>query len=209
MLGAMELLAMTFAAGWAAGLNPYATVFILGLLGRFLGADAVPVGFERTDVLIVMGVLALVEFVADKVPVIDSLWDVPSTIIRPVAGGAIGALAAGAQGDLLTIALASVGGLTALLSHLSKAGIRLAINTSPEPVTNLGASIVGDLTLIVVVTLAVLYPVPAAIVAGIALLAMLLLALTLAARIRKGFGWLRARWRAAAEGPDQKDFPEG
>lgn len=94
----MELLPLTFASGWASGINAYATVFVLGLLGRFLNTGGVPEGFQRTDVLIIMGVLALVEIVADKVPVVDSVWDVPSTVIRPIAGAVIGALIAGAQG---------------------------------------------------------------------------------------------------------------
>jgi len=189
----MELLPMTFAAGFASGLNAYATVFVLGLLGRFLGTGSVPAGFERTDVLILMGVLALVEFVADKVPVVDSVWDLPSTVIRPVAGALIGALIAGAQGDLLTIALASVGGVTALLTHVSRAGVRLAVNSSPEPVSNLGASLAGDVSMLSVTTLAVLYPVPAAIVAAILLALLLWLAWTLISRIRRGLLWLRGR----------------
>lgn len=184
---------MTFAAGFASGLNAYATVFVLGLLGRFLGTGSVPAGFERTDVLILMGVLALVEFVADKVPVVDSVWDLPSTVIRPVAGALIGALIAGAQGDLLTIALASVGGVTALLTHVSRAGVRLAVNSSPEPVSNLGASLAGDVSMLSVTTLAVLYPVPAAIVAAILLALLLWLAWTLISRIRRGLLWLRGR----------------
>ncbi|WGT47477.1 DUF4126 domain-containing protein [Tessaracoccus lacteus] len=189
----MELLPMTFAAGFASGLNAYATVFVLGLLGRFLGTGSVPAGFERTDVLILMGVLALVEFVADKVPVVDSVWDLPSTVIRPVAGALIGALIAGAQGDLLTIALAAVGGVTALLTHISRAGVRLAVNSSPEPVSNLGASLAGDVSMLSVTTLAVLYPVPAAIVAAILLALLLWLAWTLISRIRRGLLWLRGR----------------
>ena len=184
---------MTFAAGFASGLNAYATVFVLGLLGRFLGTGSVPAGFERTDVLILMGVLALVEFVADKVPVVDSVWDLPSTVIRPVAGALIGALIAGAQGDLLTIALAAVGGVTALLTHVSRAGVRLAVNSSPEPVSNLGASLAGDVSMLSVTTLAVLYPVPAAIVAAILLALLLWLAWTLISRIRRGLLWLRGR----------------
>ena len=184
---------MTFAAGFASGLNAYATVFVLGLLGRFLGTGSVPAGFERTDVLILMGVLALVEFVADKVPVVDSVWDLPSTVIRPVAGALIGALIAGAQGDLLTIALAAVGGVTALLTHVSRAGLRLAVNSSPEPVSNLGASLAGDVSMLSVTTLAVLYPVPAAIVAAILLALLLWLAWTLISRIRRGLLWLRGR----------------
>ncbi|HJE52615.1 MAG TPA: DUF4126 domain-containing protein [Tessaracoccus flavescens] len=189
----MELLPMTFASGWASGINAYATVLILGLLGRFAGTGGVPEGFQRTDVLIVMGVLALVEFVADKVPVIDSIWDVPSTVIRPIAGAVIGALIAGANGDLLTIALAAVGGVTALLSHLSKAGIRLAVNTSPEPVTNLGASVAGDVGVVGVTTMAALFPVPAAILAAILLIASIWLAVSLATKIRRGWRWLKRR----------------
>ena len=184
---------MTFAAGWASGINAYATVLVLGLLGRFLGVDSVPAGLQRTDVLIIMGVLAVIELVADKIPVVDSIWDVPSTVIRPVAGAAIGALMAGAQGDLWTITLASVGGLTALVSHLAKASIRLAANSSPEPVTNVGASLAGDVGVVGVTTLAVLYPVAAAVVAGILLIIMVILAIVLLRFARKGWRWLRNR----------------
>lgn len=187
---------MTFASGWASGINAYATVFILGLLGRFVGTGGVPEGFQRTDVLIIMGILALVEVVADKVPVVDSFWDVPSTIIRPIAGAVIGALIAGAQGDLLTISLAAVGGVTALLSHLSKAGIRLAVNTSPEPVSNVGASVAGDIGVVGVTTLAVLFPIVAAVIAAVLLACMIWLALALMAKIRRGWRWLRERWSA-------------
>ncbi|MCG6568180.1 DUF4126 domain-containing protein [Tessaracoccus sp. Y36] len=192
----MELLPMTFASGWASGINAYATVFILGILGRFLNTGGVPEGFQRTDVLIVMGILALVELVADKVPVIDSVWDVPSTVIRPVAGAVIGALIAGANGDLLTISLAAVGGVTALLSHLSKAGIRLAVNSSPEPVSNVTASVAGDIGVVGVTTLAVLFPVLAAVVAAVLLALMIWLALAMMARIRRGWRWLKQRWTA-------------
>ncbi|WP_052459736.1 DUF4126 domain-containing protein [Tessaracoccus massiliensis] len=192
----MELLPMTFASGWASGINAYATVFVLGILGRFLDTGGVPEGFQRTDVLIIMGILALVELVADKVPVVDSVWDVPSTVIRPIAGAVIGALIAGAQGDLLTITLAAVGGVTALLSHLSKAGIRLAVNTSPEPVSNVGASVAGDVGVVGVTTLAVLFPVAAAVVAAVLLALTIWLALAMMARIRKGWRWLKQRWTA-------------
>ena len=149
----MELLPLTFASGWASGVNAYATVLVLGLLGRFAHTGGIPAGFQRTDVLIVMAVLALVEFVADKIPYVDSAWDTVSTVVRPVAGALIGALMAGANGDLLTISLAAVGGVTALLSHLTKAGIRLAVNTSPEPVSNLGASLLGDVGVVGITTL--------------------------------------------------------
>lgn len=192
---------MTFASGVASGINAYATVFILGLLGRFAGTGGIPEGFQRTDVLIVMGILAFVEFIADKVPVIDSVWDVPSTVIRPIAGAVIGALMAGAHGDLLTIALAAVGGVTALLTHLSKAGIRLAVNTSPEPVTNIGASVAGDVSVVGLTTMAALFPIPAAIVAAILLIFLVWLAFKLATKIRRGWLWLRRRVSPEAAPP--------
>ncbi|WP_231979539.1 DUF4126 domain-containing protein [Tessaracoccus coleopterorum] len=184
---------MTFAAGWASGINAYATVLVLGLLGRFLGVDDVPLGLQRTDVLIVMAVLCVIEFVADKIPVVDSVWDVPSTVIRPIAGAAIGALMAGAQGDLWTVTLASIGGLTALVSHLAKASIRLAANSSPEPVTNLTASVAGDVGVVSVTTLAVFFPVAAAIIAGILLISMIVAAVVFARFTRKGWRWLKRR----------------
>ena len=154
---------------------------ILGLLGRYAGTGGVPEGFMRTDVLIIMGVLALLEVIADKIPVVDSIWDVPSTVIRPVAGAVIGALIAGAQGDLLTISL-------------SKAGIRLAINTSPEPASNVAASVAGDVGVVSVTTLAVLLPVVAAGIALVLLVIMMWLAWVLMSRIKRGWEWLKTRW---------------
>lgn len=190
---------MTFAAGWASGINAYATVLVLGLLGRFFNVESVPAGLERTDVLIVMAVLCGIEFIADKVPVIDSIWDVPSTIIRPVAGAVIGALMAGASGDLWTVTLASVGGLTALVSHLAKASIRLAVNSSPEPVTNMSASVAGDVGVVGVTTLAVLFPIAAAVIAGILLVAMIVVAVALGKFARRGWRWVRRRWATEAD----------
>ena len=189
----MELLPLTFASGWASGVNAYATVLVLGLLGRFAHTGGIPAGFQRTDVLIVMAVLALVEFVADKIPYVDSAWDTVSTVVRPVAGALIGALMAGANGDLLTISLAAVGGVTALLSHLTKAGIRLAVNTSPEPVSNLGASLLGDVGVVGITTLATVSPLLAAGLVGIIMLAGFVVAWFALSRIRRGWRAFR-RW---------------
>ncbi len=191
----MEMLPLAFTGGWASGINAWATVLVLGLLGRFAGVEGVPAGFERTDVLIVMAVLAIVELVADKIPYLDSAWDVVSTVIRPIAGATIGALIAGQNGDLGTIALASVGGITALLSHLAKASLRLAINTSPEPVTNITASTVGDLSLVGVLSLAALYPVAAAVIAAVLLLITIVVALLVFTRVRRGWRTYQT-WRA-------------
>lgn len=189
----MELFGLTFASGWASGINAYATVFILGLLGRFAGLAEVPSGFERTDVLVVMGILGLLELVADKVPYLDSAWDSVSTVIRPVVGALVGGLIAGESGNLMTITLASVGGLTALLSHITKSGTRLAINTSPEPVSNVTHSVVDDIGLVGVLALAALNPVAAAIVAGVLLLVGLVLFFYLLRKVKQGFRALK-RW---------------
>jgi hypothetical protein len=190
----MELIALTFASGWASGLNAYATVLALGLLGRFAGVTAIPEGLQRTDVLVVMAVLVVVEFVADKIPYFDSAWDAISTVIRPLAGATIGALVAGASGELPAIALAAVGGLTALLTHLAKAGIRLAANTSPEPVSNIGLSVTEDVAAVSVTSLAVAFPIAAAAIAGTLLIAMLVLGGFLLNRIVNGWQALRRRF---------------
>jgi hypothetical protein len=187
----MELLPLTFASGWTSGINAYLTVLILGLLGRFAGFEDVPPGLQRTDVLVVAGVLAAIEFVADKIPYVDSVWDAVSTFVRPVAGAVIGALIGGANGDLLTLGLAAVGGTTALVSHLVKSGLRLAINTSPEPATNIGASLAGDVSVAAVASLAVLFPIAAAIIAGILLVLGIVLTWFALSRIRRGWRALR------------------
>lgn len=189
----MDLLGLAFTSGWTSGINAYATVLILGLLGRFAGVEEVPLGLQRTDVLIAAGVLTVVEFVADKIPYVDSIWDVASTIVRPIAGAVVGVLLAGGQGDLATITLAVVGGSTALVSHLVKASLRLAINTSPEPASNIAASVAGDLSVATVTTLAVLNPLPAAIIAGVLLLAGIVLTVAVLSRVRRGWRIFR-RW---------------
>lgn len=182
---------MTFASGFASGLNAYATVFILGMFGRFLHTGGIPEGFQRVDVLVVMGILAVIDLVADKIPWLDSIWDSVSTFIRPVAGAVIGALMAGASGDLPTIALAAVGGVTALLSHLSNTGIRMALNSSPEPVTNWIHSGSNDVAVLSITSLAALAPIPAAIIAGVVLVGALALTFFLVHKIRRG--WRRVR----------------
>lgn len=191
----MEVLPLAFTSGWASGLNAYATVLVLGLLGRFAGVEAVPEGLQRTDVLIVAGILAIIEFVADKIPYVDSVWDSVSTVLRPVAGATIGALLAGAHGDLATVAIAAVGGITALISHLTKTSLRLAINTSPEPVTNIGASVAEDTAAIGLTSLALLFPIPAAIAAGLLLLIGVIVAVWAFKRVRRGWQAFR-RWYA-------------
>lgn len=181
----MPALPLIFTAGWASGVNAYAVVLLLGIFGVTGLSDAVPEALQRTDVLIAAGVLFLVEAVADKVPYLDSFWDAVHTIVRPASGAVVAALLAGQDGSLPQLAAGAVGGTTALASHLVKAGTRMAINTSPEPASNIVMSLVEDLTVGGIVTIAIYHPVVAAICAGTLLVIGLILVYLLASRIRR------------------------
>jgi hypothetical protein len=153
----MDALPLILSGGWAAGVNAYATVLLLGLFGR-LGLGEVPDGFERTDVMIAAGALYAVEFVTDKIPYVDHVWDAIHTAIRPTIAAVIGVLL-NDQADGLDDALAAVGSsATALASHGVKAGLRMAVNVSPDPVTTATASLSEDFLVGCVVALIVTYP---------------------------------------------------
>ncbi len=190
----MELAPAVFASGWASGVNAYLCVIVLGLFGRFAGAEAVPEALTRTDVLVVAGVLYLVEFVADKIPYIDSAWDAISTAIRPTVGAVIGLLVAGDASTLEQAVLAVSGGGAALVSHLVKGGLRLIVNTSPEPVTNSAVSVGEDLAVAGVVTLVVVAPLVAFGIAAVLLVLGVILLVLLWSRVRRGYRRFRA-WR--------------
>lgn len=181
----MSILPLIFTSGWASGINSYAVVLLLGVFGATGLSDEVPEALQRPDVLIAAGVLFLCEAVADKIPYVDSAWDSVHTVIRPVAGAVVAALLAGQSGSLPELAAGAVGGSTALVSHLIKAGTRMAVNTSPEPFSNIVVSIAEDLGVGALITLAIFYPVAAAAIAGALLLAGLLLLLFLVSRIRR------------------------
>ncbi|MFI7353410.1 DUF4126 domain-containing protein [Streptomyces avidinii] len=181
----MSVLPLVFTSGWASGINAYAVVLLLGIFGRTGLTDDVPASLQRTDVLAVAAVLFLCEAIADKVPYMDSIWDTVHTVIRPVAGAVIGALLAGQTGSLSDITAAAVGGSTALASHFVKAGTRMAINTSPEPFTNVGMSIAEDLGVAGLVTFAMFNPEAAAIIAAVLLAAGLAILVFLWSRIRR------------------------
>lgn len=189
----MDLLPLVVSSGWASGVNAYLLVLVLGLADRVAGITQVPDVLARTDVLVIAGVLYAVEFVADKVPYLDSTWDAVSTAIRPTVGAVVALLLAGDVSTLEQALYAVLGGGTALASHTVKAGLRLAINTSPEPVTNVGASITEDLTVLGVVLLAVSYPWIALGVVVVLLLAGLAALVLVARRVRRGLRGRRER----------------
>jgi hypothetical protein len=181
----VSVLPLVFTSGWASGINAYAVVLLLGVFGATGVTDEVPESLQRTDVLIAAGVLFLCEAVADKIPYVDSLWDTAHTVIRPVSGAVVGALLAGQSGSLSDLAAGAVGGSTALASHAVKAGTRMAINTSPEPFSNIAVSSAEDLGVAGIITFAIFHPEAAAIIAAVLLFLGLLMLYFLISRIRR------------------------
>ncbi len=157
---------MLVGASWAAGVNLYLTVAGLGIAQR-VGWITLPgesAALAHPLVIIVAFVLFLIEFLADKIPYVDSAWDSVHTFIRPLAGAALGYLALSEAGPELRIVAALLAGTIALDSHLTKATSRLAINASPEPVSNSVASVVEDVSVLTVLYLVIRHPVIAAVV---------------------------------------------
>ncbi|QHY95057.1 hypothetical protein SSPS47_07975 [Streptomyces sp. S4.7] len=181
----MSVLPLVFTSGWASGINAYAVVLLLGVFGATGLTDEVPESLQRTDVLVVVGVLFVCEAVADKIPYVDSIWDSVHTVIRPLSGAVVAALLAGQSGSLPEITAGAVGGSTALVSHLVKAGTRMAVNTSPEPFSNIAVSTLEDLGVAGIITFAIFHPLAAAIVAGGLLLLGIVIIIFLASKIRR------------------------
>ena len=155
----MELIPTVVSAGYAAGLNAYGTVALLGLLGR-AGFGEVPEPLTSDGIIFGAAVMYAIEFVTDKVPYLDNTWDLLHTLVRPAIGSAIGVQFA--ELDRVTgaeeaVAGAGAGG-TALTSHAIKAGMRLGINASPEPFSNILVSLAEDGVVAVVIALALKEP---------------------------------------------------
>ena len=182
------------AAGWASGLNLYGTALLLGLAGRFDWADT-PEELQRPWVLGVLAVLYAVEFVVDKVPWLDSVWDAVHTVIRPIGGALLGVSLVGDAGSSEALA-ALLGGGFSLSAHSAKASTRAAINTSPEPVTNVAASFAEDGIVAGMVTLALVSPAVAGVVAVILAVLSLVVTWVLVRAVRK----VVARWRERRRG---------
>jgi hypothetical protein len=181
---------------FASGLNLYATIAVLGLVQRF-ELVALPPQFEPFGHPVVIGMavaLYLVEFVADKIPWVDSIWDAVHTVVRPVGGAVVAITALGAPSPGMDALAGVLGASVALATHLTKAGTRAAVNTSPEPFSNWILSFVEDLVAVGLVYFATEHPV---IALGITLL-LLTLILTFATVL---FRFVRRRFtprRAAA-----------
>ena len=167
----ISTIAIAMGASWVSGINLYASVATLGLLGRFADLQ-LPGELQVLTSWWIIGVatvLYVVEFVADKVPIVDSTWDVIHTFIRVPAGAV---LAAGAFGDFdksIQLTALLLGGGLALSSHGTKAATRAMLNTSPEPVSNVVASIVEDIVAVVSIICSVFLPVLLFLIVGVGL----------------------------------------
>ncbi|ABM35796.1 DUF4126 domain-containing protein [Polaromonas naphthalenivorans] len=145
-LDTAQLIALAGALGWASGVRLYLVMLLTGLAG-YMGWMELPQGLHLLANPVVLGAsgfMVFVEFFADKIPGLDSLWDVVHTVIRIPAGAALAAGVFGADSSAMGLAAALVGGTLAATSHAAKATSRAAINTSPEPFTNIGTSLVED-----------------------------------------------------------------
>jgi uncharacterized membrane protein len=160
MLEALATLGRTMGFSLAAGVNLYATVAILGLASRY-GWVELPEQFNAFNnpwIIGIAGVLYVVEFVADKIPWVDSMWDSVHTLIRPVGGALIAVASMGEHSPVVTGLIALLGGTVAAGSHATKAGTRVAANTSPEPFSNWLLSLSGDAFVIGLSFIALQYP---------------------------------------------------
>jgi hypothetical protein len=203
-----QALALAAALGWASGVRLYLAVFVVGLAGQ-LGWVGLPEGLtalQHPAVLGVSGFMLAVEFLADKVPLIDSAWDAVHTFIRIPAGAALAAAALGADGATMAWVGALLGGSLAATSHATKMTTRAAVNTSPEPFSNAAVSLAEDGLVLGALWLATQHPLLFGVALAVVLLLSLLLLVWLARVLRGVLRGMRQRWGRAGV-PQAPDVP--
>ena len=183
----------TMAFALAAGVNVYATVALIGLSVRFGWVD-LPAQYDAFGSEAVIGaavVMFLLEFFADKIPYVDTVWDMVHTVIRPLGGALLAVTSLGEAGPAATGLAALLGGTVAASSHFSKASTRAVANTSPEPFSNWVLSLVEDAFVVGLGVLALTHPVAALVVALCVLACILAFSVAI---FRLASRWL-GRWR--------------
>ena len=186
-LDTSHLLAIAAALGWASGLRLYLVVFLTGLAGT-LGWVDLPTGLkllQHPAMLGASGFMLFVEFFADKIPGVDTLWDVIHTVVRIPAGAALAASVFGADQSTWAMVAALLGGTLAATSHVAKATTRAAVNTSPEPFSNVAMSLLGDAAVPTALWLSWTHPV------------LFFAALTAAVVVMVGLIWVLAKFLKA------------
>lgn len=182
-----QLLALAAALGWASGFRLYAAVFIAGLAG-WMGWMELPPGLQilqHPGVLFASGFMLFAEFFADKIPFVDSAWDAVHTLIRIPAGAALAAGAIGADSQAMAWIAALLGGGLAATSHATKMTTRAAVNTSPEPFSNMAVSLAEDGFVIFMLWLSATHPVIFAIVLAVSVVVSVILLVVLVKFLRK------------------------
>jgi uncharacterized protein DUF4126 len=190
-------LGRTLGFSFAAGVNLYATVAILGLAARYGWVD-LPPQFQAFNNSFIIGtaiVLYLVEFFADKIPYFDSLWDMLHTAIRPLGGALIAVTTLGDASPGVEGLVALLGGTVAASSHLTKTSTRAVANTSPEPASNWVLSVGEDVFVVGLGYLALAHPIAALVVAGVLLVLIVVFAAVIVRTVRR---WFSRRRVAAA-----------
>ena len=197
----MDLITLgrTLGFSFAAGVNLYATVAILGLATRY-GWVELPPQFQAFDNSFVIGaaiVLYFVEFFADKIPYFDSLWDMVHTAIRPLGGALIAVTTLGDASPGVEGLVALLGGTVAAGSHLTKTSTRAVANASPEPVSNWALSFGEDVFVVGLGYLALAHPIAALVIAVVLLALIVIFAAVIVRTVRRWF----SRWRITAATP--------
>ncbi len=180
-LDTTQLVAIAAALGWASGLRLYAVLFITGAAG-YLGWVTLPHGLQILQhplMLGASGLMVAVEFFADKIPGVDTLWDAVHTLVRIPAGAALAAGVFGGDQATWTAVAALLGGTLAATAHTAKATTRAAANTSPEPFSNVALSLAGDAAVPALLWLSWTHPVAALALLGVAVLAAIGLVIVL------------------------------
>jgi hypothetical protein len=193
LIDAPQLLALAAALGWASGFRLYAAVFLTGLAG-FMGWIALPQGLQvlqHPGVLGASGFMLFIEFFADKIPFVDSVWDAVHTVIRIPAGAALAAGAIGADSAAMGWIAALLGGGLAATSHATKMTTRAAVNTSPEPFSNIAVSLFEDGLVIFMLWLAATHPAIFAVVLLISIVLAIVLLVLLVKFLQKVIAGLR------------------
>jgi len=185
----LTLLSQTVPLAFAAGLNVYATVAVIGLCEHY-HLIALPDQFQTFDNPAIIGaalVMFGIEFFADKIPWFDSIWDAIHTVVRPIGGALIAVSALGNPSPTMTALAALIGGSTAMTTHLTKAGTRAAANASPEPFSNWFLSLGEDILAVSISYGALKHPLIALAVAATLLVVIVVFASFLVSAIRRRF----------------------
>ena len=188
----MGTVGLLLGSGWASGINLYLVTLLLGIASR-LGWGEVPEIFGRTEFMVLAAILAGIEFVADKIPYVDNVWDSIHTVIRPLGAAVVGALLTGESTSLVTAVGAVISGGLALNAHAAKASTRIAVNASPEPVSNVVLSVAEDLLVAGLMTLALMFPVLTTVVVFALVISAGALTVWLFRRVRGAWRGVRTR----------------